>query len=144
MKSAGRVTVGRCSRALALVAVAMGIAGVAGAGSTDEKTVTEELLDIMLRSGIIDESQYGDLNERAKEEQQQRAEEAARTMAVAEEAAAAARTLCESRRTAPTADLPYRRRRRLRPGTAGSDPARRRRPAPGGRRPIAPVPGLGR
>lgn len=92
MNSADRVSYGRCSRALALVAVAMGIAGSAGAGSTDGKTVTEELLDIMLRSGIIDESQYGDLNERAREEQQQRAEETARTMAVAEEAATAART----------------------------------------------------
>ena len=90
--SARRVTNGWCSRALALVVVAMGVAGAASAGSTEGKSVTEELLDIMLRSGIINESQYGDLNERAQKEQQQRAEDSAKALAVAEQAAAAART----------------------------------------------------
>jgi phosphate-selective porin OprO/OprP len=84
------VTFGSRSRALVLVAIAMWFSGAASAGSG--KTVTEELLDILLRSGTLDESQYEDLKERARTEEQQRAQQAAKALATAEGAAAAAET----------------------------------------------------
>ena len=66
----------RGSRGARWIAVTLALTGLGGlperAGAAEQKSVAEELLDVLKEAGTLDEQQYQDLRVRARKEQQER------------------------------------------------------------------------